>query len=77
MSYSSGKVLRRLVSKCLSKSVQADALRILTPLHVGVVVKVRCEAVVHTVTQVLEGRNIPPDSSCMYPPAGFYTTFHP
>ena len=61
------EVLRRLVSKCLSRSVHADVLRILTPLQVGVAVKVGCEAVVHAVTQVLEDRRIPPDSRCTLP----------
>ncbi len=57
-----GEVLRRLVSKCLSRAVQADALNILTPLQVGVAVRAGCEAIIHSVTQILEDKSIPPDS---------------
>ncbi len=55
-----GEVLRRLTSKCISRSVQADALQTLTPLQVGVGVKAGCEAIVHSVSRTLEDPNIPP-----------------
>ena len=46
-----GEVLRRLTSKCISRSVCSDAHNILTPLQVGVGVPGGCEAIVHAVTQ--------------------------
>ena len=55
-----GEVLRRLTSKCLSRSIRNDAFRTLTPLQVGVGVKAGCEAIVHSVSQVLEDPSIPP-----------------
>ena len=57
-----GEVLRRLVSKCLSRSAQSAAHRILTPLQVGVGVKGGCEAIVHAVSRTLEDPTLPPDS---------------
>ena len=57
-----GEVLRRLTSKCLSCSVQGDAFRVLTPLQLGVGVKVGCEAIVHSVSRTLEDKNLSPDS---------------
>lgn len=57
-----GEVLRRLTSKCLSRSVQADALHILAPLQVGVGVKGGCEAIVHAVTHTREDPDLPNDS---------------
>ena len=54
-----GEVLRRLTSKCISRSVQSEALQVLTPLQVGVGVKGGCEAVVHSVSRTLEDPNIP------------------
>lgn len=57
-----GEVLRRLTSKCLSSSVRAEALKVLTTLQVGVGVKVGCEAIVHSVWRTLDDDNIPPDS---------------
>ena len=56
-----GEVLRRLSSKCLSRAVQRDAFRSLTPLQVGVGVKTGCEAIVHSVTRTLEDPNIQPE----------------
>ena len=56
-----GEVLRRLTSKCLSRSVQKEALQTLTPLQVGVGVKGGCEAIVHAVSRTLEDPNIPPE----------------
>lgn len=55
-----GEVLRRLTSKCISKSVRSKALNILTPLQGGVGVPVGCEAIVHSVTRVQENTTIPP-----------------
>ena len=57
-----GEVLRRLTSKCLSRAVQDQAISSLTPLQVGVGVKVGCEAIVHSVAHVLEEPTIPPDN---------------
>ena len=56
-----GEVLHRLTSKCLSCSVQEQAIQTLTPLQVGVGVKGGCEAIVHAVSRTLEDPNIPPD----------------
>ncbi len=56
-----GEVFRRLVSKCLSRSIQADAFRILTPLQLGVGVRGGCEAIVHTVSTFLDN-DFSPDS---------------
>ncbi len=55
-----GEVLRRLTSKCISRSVQAEAFRALTPLQVGVGVPAGCEAIVHAVNSLLEDPNIHP-----------------
>ena len=55
-----GEVLRRLTSKCLSRAVQPDAIDILAPLQVGVGVKAGCEAVIHSVSHILEKPNLPP-----------------
>ena len=49
-----GEVIRRLVSKCLSRAVQSDALSLLSPLQVGVGVRGGCEAIVHAVSHFLE-----------------------
>ena len=54
-----GEVLRRLTSKCLSRAVQPDAIDILAPLQVGVGVKAGCEAVIHSVSHILEKPNLP------------------
>ena len=56
-----GEVLRRLSSKCISWAVQAEAIRTLVPLQVGVGISAGCEAIVHSVTCVVEGSNISPD----------------
>ena len=56
-----GEVLRRLTSKCISRAVQAEAIRTLIPLQVGVGISAGCEAIVHSVTCVVEGSNISPD----------------
>ena len=40
-----GEVLHRLTSKCVSRAVQADAVRLLSPLQVGVGIPVGCEAI--------------------------------
>ena len=56
-----GEVLRRLTSKCLSHAVQSEAYSTLTPLQVGVGVKGGCEAIVHSVSKVLEDPSISPD----------------
>ena len=56
-----GEVLRRLTSKCLSRSVQEDALRVLTPLQLGVGVKVGCETIVHSVSRTLDDHSLSPD----------------
>ena len=56
-----GEVLRRLTSKCISRAVQAEAIRTLVPLQVGVGISAGCEAIVHSVTCVVEESNISPD----------------
>ena len=48
-----GKVLRRLVSKCLATHTRQLALSFLSPLQLGVGVRGGCEAIVHAVTQAL------------------------
>ena len=53
-------MLRRLTSECISRSVQSEALQVLTPLQVGVGVKGGCEAIVHSVSRTLEDPNTPP-----------------
>ena len=54
-----GEVLRRLTSKCLSRCVQSSAFSVLTPLQVGVGVKLGCEAIVHSVVHTLENSSTP------------------
>ncbi len=54
-----GEVLCRLTSKCLSHAVREEALATLTPLQVGVGVELGCEAIVHSVSRVLEDPSIP------------------
>ena len=49
-----GEVLRRLTSKCLSRIVQQEAVRSLSPLQLGVSIKASCEAIVHSVSRVME-----------------------
>ena len=60
-----GEVRRWLTSKCVSRAVQADAVRILSPLQGGVRIPVGCEAIVHSVSSVLEDPNISPDDRCI------------
>ena len=52
-----GEVLRRLTSKRVSRALRTDAVRILSPLQVGVGTPVGCEAIVHSVANVLEDPN--------------------
>ena len=54
-----GEVLHRLTSKCLSRFVQEQAFNILSPLQLGVGVRVGCEAIVHSVASTLEDPSIP------------------
>ena len=63
MTIAVGEVLHRLTSKCLSRCVQDEAFRSLTPLQVGVGVKAGCEAVVHSVASTLVDPNTPPNES--------------
>ena len=56
-----GEVLRRLTSKCLSRAVQEVAISTLTPLQVGMGVRVGCEAIVHAVSRLLEDPSTPSD----------------
>ena len=56
-----GEVLRRLTSKCISRSVRYDAFNILSRLQLGVGVPVGCEAIVHAVARVQEDVDIPPE----------------
>ena len=48
-----GEVLRRLTSKCLSCAVRSAAFAHLAPLQLGVNVKGGCEAVIHSVSQLM------------------------
>lgn len=59
-----GEVLRRSTSKCVSRAVQPDAIRILSPLQVGVAVPAGCEAIVHSVSSILQDPDVPPDCRC-------------
>ena len=54
-----GEVLCCLTSKCLSRYVQEEAFNILTPLQLGVGVRVGCETIVHLVASTLEDPSIP------------------
>ena len=54
-----GEVLRRLVSKCLSFVLRQKAVSVLSPLQLGVGVKGGCEAIVHSVSAVLEDSSSP------------------
>ena len=44
------RVLCRLTSKCVARAVQADAIRILSHLQVGVGIPAGCEAIVHSLS---------------------------
>ena len=57
-----GEVLHWLTSKCLSTVVRTEAIRILTPLQVGVGARRGCEAIIHSVVQTLEREDLAPDS---------------
>ena len=48
-----GEVLRRLTSKCLSLLSCSDAVMSLTPLQLGVGIKLGCEAILHSVSSVV------------------------
>ena len=60
-----GEVLRRLVSKCVSRAVRAEATGVLSHLQVGVGVPAGYEAIVHSVSCVLEDPSIAPDECCI------------
>ena len=47
------EVLRRLVSKCLVTLSHRQALRLLSPLQLGVGVKGGCEAIVHATNHLM------------------------
>ena len=55
-----GKVLRRLVSKCLTRTVHHEAANILAPLQVGVCIPVGAEAVVDAISSIQNDHHIPP-----------------
>ena len=57
-----GEVLRRLVLKCISLSVSAQAVKIPSPLQLGVRVPFGYEAIVHSVNAILDDNTIP--SNC-------------
>ena len=56
-----GEVIRRLVSKCVSRAVQTTALDMLTPLQLGVGDPSGCEAIVHAVSSIQENPTIQND----------------
>ena len=56
-----GEVLRRLVSKSLSTVLRQEAIQVLSPHQLGVGVKSGCEAIVHSVSRVLEDSNSDPN----------------
>ena len=56
-----GEVLRRLVSKSLSTVLRQEAGQVLSPHQLGVAVKSGCEAIVHSVSRVLEDPNSDPN----------------
>ena len=56
-----GEVLRRLTSKCVTRAVLPEAINILSSLQVGVRLPGGCEAIVHSVVDVLEDHSILPD----------------
>ena len=59
-----GEVLRRLVSKCVARAVQSEAVSFLSPLQVGVGIPGGCEAIVHSLASLLNDCSIPPESRC-------------
>lgn len=56
-----GKVLRRLVSKCLAFHSRDTILSLITPLQLGVGVRGGCEAIVHAVSRLTTSL---PDNQC-------------
>lgn len=54
------EVLRRLVSKSLVTVLKHETIQVLTPHQLGVGVKSGCEAIVHSVSRVLEDPNSNP-----------------
>ena len=61
-----GEVLRRLTSKCAGRAVLSESINILYPLQVGVGVSSGCEAIIHSVSDVLEDNSIHPDQSIFF-----------
>ena len=59
-----GEVLRRLISKCVARAVQSEAVSFLSPLQVGVGIPGGCEAIVHSLASLLNDCSIPPESRC-------------
>ena len=57
-----GEVLRRLISKCLATASRRTANNYLAPLQLGVSVKGGCEAIIHSVTQLIV--STPPERHC-------------
>ncbi len=56
-----GEVLRRLVSKCVARSVRLSAVNYLSPLQLGVGIPNGAEALVHAIRNVLLDDSIPSD----------------
>ena len=56
-----GEVLRRLTSKCTARAVIFDAVDTLAPLQLGVGVPSGCEAIIHSLSNIMEDPNVPPD----------------
>ena len=52
---------RMLTSKCAARAVLPEPIRIPSPLQVGVGIPGGCEAIIHSVSDVLEDNSIPPD----------------
>ena len=50
------------INKCLSQVAHLHAYNVLTPLQVKVGVEVGCEAIIHSVTHILERGYLPPQS---------------
>ena len=57
-----GEVLWQLISKCISRVVNLEASKALSPLRVGV--PAGCEAVVHVVNSVHDDSSVPSGSKC-------------
>ena len=70
-----GEVLWQLISKCISRVVNVEAFRTLSPLQVGVGVHAGCEAVVHAVNSVHDDSSIPSGSKWTLL-LDFANTFH-